>query len=106
MTTELEEKSKAKVAEERLKLSSARMNVVVFMTLLIDLLGFTVILPIMPKLLEFYGKEGSVSWNYQYNHIIHVFHYSIMNRNRSAESFSGFNQSLLICFETWNLENL
>ena len=57
----LDERSRVKVAEERQKLSSARMNIVVFMTLLIDLLGFTVILPLMPKLLEFYGKEGSVS---------------------------------------------
>ena len=56
-----DERSRVKVAEERQKLSSARMNIVVFMTLLIDLLGFTVILPLMPKLLEFYGKEGSVS---------------------------------------------
>lgn len=56
-----DQRSKLKVEEEQNKISSAKMNVVVFMTLLIDLLGFTVILPLMPKLLEYYGKEGSVS---------------------------------------------
>lgn len=50
-----------KFAEEKDKLSSTRMNIVIFMSLLIDLLGFTVILPLMPKLLEFYGDKGSVS---------------------------------------------
>lgn len=50
-----------KFQEEQAKLSSTRMNIVVFMSLLIDLLGFTVILPLMPKLLEFYGDKGSVS---------------------------------------------
>lgn len=65
MSSELgsQQQSKMKVAEEQSKLSSAKMNIVVFMTLLIDLLGFTVILPLMPKLLEYYGNEGSVSLN-------------------------------------------
>lgn len=47
--------------EEHMKISTARINIVLFMTLFIDLLGFTVILPLMPKLLEFYGSDGSVS---------------------------------------------
>ncbi len=34
--------------------------VVVFLSLLIDLLGFTVILPLMPSLLEHYGKQDQV----------------------------------------------
>lgn len=51
-----------KISEEQSKISTAKMNIVVFMTLLIDLLGFTVILPLMPKLLEFYGTTGSVSY--------------------------------------------
>lgn len=46
--------------EEHMKISAARINIVLFMTLFIDLLGFTVILPLMPKLLEYYGKDGSV----------------------------------------------
>lgn len=55
------QRNNEKIIEEKNKISTAKMNVVIFMTLLIDLLGFTVILPLMPKLLEFYGKEGSVS---------------------------------------------
>ncbi|KAF6020223.1 MFSD10 [Bugula neritina] len=53
------QRNNEKIIEEKNKISTAKMNVVIFMTLLIDLLGFTVILPLMPKLLEFYGKEGS-----------------------------------------------
>ena len=34
---------------------------VVFFSLVIDLIGFTVILPLMPKLLDHYGKSGGVS---------------------------------------------
>ena len=49
-----------RIEEEEKKLITTRMNVVIFMALLIDLLGFTVILPIMPKLLEYYGDRGSV----------------------------------------------
>lgn len=50
-----------KTDDEHLKISATKINIVLFMTLFIDLLGFTVILPLMPKLLEFYGKDGSVS---------------------------------------------
>lgn len=59
--SELKKKSSNRMVEEELKISTTKMNIVIFMTLLIDLLGFTVILPIMPKLLEFYGNEGSVN---------------------------------------------
>jgi len=34
---------------------------IVFFSLVIDLIGFTVILPLMPKLLDHYGKSGGVS---------------------------------------------
>ena len=33
---------------------------VVFVSLLVDLLGFTVILPLMPSLLEYYSKHDEV----------------------------------------------
>ena len=33
---------------------------VVFFTLLIDLLGFTVILPLLPSMLEYYGTHDEV----------------------------------------------
>lgn len=33
---------------------------IVFSTLLIDLLGFTVILPLMPSMLEYYGTHDEV----------------------------------------------
>jgi len=35
--------------------------VVVFLSLLIDLLGFTVILPLIPSMLEYYSKADQVS---------------------------------------------
>lgn len=56
-----EARNAEKVEEEQNKLSAARMNIVLFMMLFIDLLGFTVILPLMPRMLEFYGKDGAVS---------------------------------------------
>ena len=34
---------------------------VLFLSLLIDLLGFTVILPLIPSMLEYYSKEDQVS---------------------------------------------
>ena len=33
---------------------------VVFLSLLVDLLGFTVILPLMPSLLEYYNRHDQV----------------------------------------------
>lgn len=35
--------------------------IVVFFTLVIDLIGFTAILPLIPSMLEYYGKEDQVS---------------------------------------------
>ncbi|XP_067928742.1 major facilitator superfamily domain-containing protein 10-like isoform X2 [Watersipora subatra] len=46
---------------ETRKISTTKLGIIIFMSLFIDLLGFTVILPIMPKLLEFYGDQGSDS---------------------------------------------
>ena len=46
---------------EQKKVPVIKMNLVIFMTLFMDLVGFTVILPLMPKLLEYYGKDGTVS---------------------------------------------
>ena len=34
-----------------------------FISLIIDLIGFTVILPLMPKLLDHYNQKGGVSVN-------------------------------------------
>lgn len=35
---------------------------VVFLSLLVDLLGFTVILPLIPSMLEYYSKNDKVGW--------------------------------------------
>ena len=40
--------------------SSSRMLVVVFVALLIDLLAFTMILPLLPALLDYYGHNDKV----------------------------------------------
>lgn len=62
-TQELGDAANTEQAEvEKSKITTTKMNVVLFMMLFIDLLGFTVILPLMPKLLEYYGsEEGTVS---------------------------------------------
>ena len=44
-----------------LKYNSRQIIKVVFISVLIDLLGFTVILPLFPSLLDFYSKNDQVS---------------------------------------------
>lgn len=36
---------------------------VIFLSLIVDLLGFTVILPLLPSMLEYYGATDQVSCN-------------------------------------------
>ena len=43
---------------------------IVFISLLVDLLAFTVILPLLPSLLEFYGDSREVK---QYKYVVAVF---------------------------------
>jgi len=43
-------------AEEKEGLFSSRIINIVFITLLLDLLGFTLILPLFPSILEHYGQ--------------------------------------------------
>lgn len=50
------------MADAREKQTSFRRTMpVVFSVLLIDLLGFTVILPLLPSMLEYYGSHDQVS---------------------------------------------
>ena len=45
-------------------------KIVVFISLLIDLLAFTLILPLFPKIFEYYASNENVSSYYIYNIII------------------------------------
>lgn len=51
-------------------LSDNRVFLTIFTSLVIDLLAFTVILPLLPSLLEFYGKQKEVSRDISPLHII------------------------------------
>lgn len=52
-------KSVHKVAEKKTGIDHWAL-LVVFVSLLVDLLGFTVILPLMPSLLEYYDRHDQV----------------------------------------------
>ena len=56
---ELRHKNGSSFADEKSS-SSTRMLVIVFVSLVVDLLAFTVILPLLPALLEHYGKDRKV----------------------------------------------
>lgn len=43
------------------QLTTKRVFTVIFVSLLIDLLAFTVILPLMPSMLDYYGHNSKVS---------------------------------------------
>lgn len=44
---------------ESMSAGSRRTLIVLFLSLVLDLLGFTVILPLMPSILEYYGRTDS-----------------------------------------------
>ena len=54
-----------KVEPESSEKMNTRMVLVVFVALLIDLLAFTMILPLLPALLDYYGHNSQVSQSKQ-----------------------------------------
>ena len=53
--------SKTSASTESMPKGSRRTLVILFLSLVLDLLGFTVILPLMPSILEYYGRtDGQV----------------------------------------------
>lgn len=46
--------------------SDTKTLLIIFTSLVIDLLAFTVILPLLPSLLEFYGRQKEVKYAYCY----------------------------------------
>ena len=53
--------SKGPANTESMSKESRRTLVILFLSLVLDLLGFTVILPLMPSILEYYGRaDGQV----------------------------------------------
>lgn len=63
VSTDNDSKSSTRVEEKGDKMSkeSRRTLVILFISLVLDLLGFTVILPLMPSILEYYGRaDGQV----------------------------------------------
>lgn len=53
--------SKASASTEGMPKESRRTLIILFLSLVLDLLGFTVILPLMPSILEYYGRtDGQV----------------------------------------------
>lgn len=48
--------------KESMSKESRKTLIILFLSLVLDLLGFTVILPLMPSILEYYGRtDGQVS---------------------------------------------
>ncbi|XP_064102858.1 major facilitator superfamily domain-containing protein 10-like [Macrobrachium nipponense] len=71
--------SSTHIKDDAKRKDSSRVQTVMFISLLLDLLGFTVILPLFPALLDFYSKNDSsglygklVSWVSAFQNVIGV----------------------------------
>ena len=64
-----------------------RMLSVVFVTLLIDLLAFTLILPLLPALLDYYGQNDEVSP-----------YFTLINRKKNVSRVTDVHNSRRVMF--------
>lgn len=70
---------------------------IIFTSLIIDLIGFTVILPLMPKILDHYQVQGGTSLGGLQNAIKSFQEYLNIPENFNSVLIGGNHQSIFNC---------